>query len=115
MRHVYNKLVRNKVPELMQANGEVVTTRVASESEISRYLLAKLLEEVSEFVLELAPDKLKADSVIEELADIIEVCYALARECKCSVDSLNAVVLQKLREKGSYIDRIILLEAQDPK
>jgi len=64
------KLVRDKIPEIIRAKGEVPSTRVADSAEYRELLLAKLSEEVQEF--------LASDGDPEELADVLEVVMALA-------------------------------------
>lgn len=65
----YYKLVRNKIPEIIEASGKKATIRIADDAEYPVLLRQKLLEEVNEFLENDAP---------EELADITEVVLSLA-------------------------------------
>ncbi len=93
----YNKLVRDKIPEILDAKGVPYEKRVADDAEYRDALIAKLLEEAQEFVEEGAP---------EELADVLEVVRALKNLPEyAEVEVLRA---QKKDERGGFEGRIIL-------
>ncbi len=69
------KLVRDKIPDLIRANGQTPIIRIADPAERVAYLRAKLFEEVEEF-----RDAQTEDDRIEEIADVFEVVLALAWE-----------------------------------
>ena len=97
----YNKLVRDKVPEIMRAKGIPSTTHTASADEYWAKLKEKLKEEVQEFLL--------ADSE-EEFADIMEVVEAMLESGKLGkVDVMRKKDLKK-KERGSFSKRVILDE-----
>jgi len=76
MRIRYDKLVRDRIPEIVRKAGKTPVTRVAGEDEMRSLLEAKLLEETDE--LRKSPPAKRG----EELADILEVVHVLARlEC----------------------------------
>jgi len=85
---VYNKLVRDKIPALIEAAGERPVVRILEDEEYCRCLEAKLDEEVAEF---------HRDRNLEELADVLEVVYALA-------DSLGASHQELMELNGLYAD-----------
>lgn len=64
----YDKLVRDKIPDIIRSRGETAITHIASDEEYKKRLIEKLQEEVDEF---------KKDNNEEELADIMEVIYAI--------------------------------------
>ena len=66
---VYNKLVRDKIPEFIRAGGETPCVRILDDADFRVHLEAKLDEEVVEF---------HQEHNLDELADILEVVYALA-------------------------------------
>lgn len=68
----FNKLVRDKIPERIIANGENVKCSCVARPLLDRLLLEKMLEEAYEI-----NDSETADDMLSELADIVEVCYAL--------------------------------------
>ena len=90
----YDKLVRDKIPEIIHDQGKGVCFRVLSDAEFKEYLVKKLYEEVTEFC---------ESRSLEELADITEVIYALAEVNGYSVFDLGRMRRAKLREKGGFI------------
>jgi len=98
----YNKLVRDRIPEILDAKGVVYEKRIASDQEYKEELLKKINEEVQEF--------LEAGN-IEELVDVLEVVEALKKLPEYSdVDKIRQI---KREEKGGFDDRIILKGEKD--
>ena len=98
----YDKLVRDKIPQIIVSKGKNCKFRLAAkDEEYEKYLLLKLQEEVDEF---------KEDPCSEELADIKEVLDAI-EEHYC----LNSINFQeeKYNEKGGFRKRFILEEVED--
>lgn len=106
----YNKLVRDKIPEIILDQGKELSYRTLSEAEFKEYLEKKLDEEVAELhdAVEHHPNK-----ILEELADIEEVLYALAETHRHTVFDLGRMRRRKLREKGGFINRICLIEVRE--
>ncbi|HTP56690.1 MAG TPA: nucleoside triphosphate pyrophosphohydrolase [Candidatus Paceibacterota bacterium] len=98
----YDKLVRDKVPGRIRAGGETPKTHVASPAEFRAALRSKLREEVDEYLV---------SGDIEELADIMEVVYALAALEGCGPEQLEGWRQRKLAYAGGFSERIILEEA----
>ena len=90
---VYNKLVRDKIPEIIEKQGQKPTIRIMEEEEYIQALEQKLDEEVGEF---------HRDKNTEELADILEVVFALAKTLDCSVDELMQVYQKKHDARGGF-------------
>ena len=99
----YNKLVRDKIPEIIQSKGDVPHTHIASDEEFAIKLKEKLQEEVNEF--------LKDDNV-EELADILEVIYAILDAKHIERSQLELVRKKKAEERGAFLNKIILDETE---
>jgi len=97
----YDKLVRDKIPEIVRSKGKVPVTHVASEREYWEKLKEKLKEEVDEF--------LKNDKK-EELSDILEVIYAMCDLKKIRRERLELLRKRKSRIRGGFERRIILEE-----
>lgn len=98
----YNKLVRDKIPEILIQEGLSPKTHLASEAEYWWKLKDKLKEEVEEFL---------KDSNEEELADILEVIDAICIYKNINKQNLEAIKKQKAEQKGSFNNKIILEEA----
>lgn len=97
----HNKLVRDRIPEIIAANGEEPVTRVLADVEYKQELKKKLHEEVAEF---------DRSGTTEELADVLEVVYALAAVENLSPTQLETLRQQKREERGGFEQRIFLIE-----
>lgn len=93
------KLVRDKIPMLIRNSGEKPVVRILEEEEYRHCLEAKLDEEVAEF---------HEDRTAEELADILEVVYALAEAIGCTKDALLRCYEKKHLERGGFRERVFL-------
>lgn len=93
----YNKLVRDRIPEILDGKGVMYEKRIASSEEYKQELIKKLTEEVSEFAQAGDP---------EELADVIEVIEALKKLPE--YENAEELRLKKLEERGGFDDKIIL-------
>ena len=96
----YDKLVRDNIPDLIWAQGETPLARVLQEEEYKRLLEDKLDEEVAEY---------HADKNPEELADILEVVFALAKISGVSYAQLMEIYQRKREERGGFDNRIYLI------
>jgi predicted house-cleaning noncanonical NTP pyrophosphatase (MazG superfamily) len=96
---VYDKLVRDKIPQIMSEAGKEFYTRVATKKQYQQKLQEKLVEEAQEFL---------EDPSIEEMADIAEVFGALLDAMKIDIDELEKVMLAKREARGAFNNRIIL-------
>ena len=93
------KLVRDKIPEIIEKDGKKPITRIASRTECEARLGEKLQEEVSEFL---------ESGKTEELADILEVIRAICDLRGISHEDLEKIRNKKLEERGGFKKRIIL-------
>lgn len=100
---IYNKLVRDKIPEIIASKGGKADIRVLSEEEFPIYLEAKLDEEVGEY---------HRDKNAEELADILEVVYALAASRGVSQAKLLEIYEKKHQARGGFEKRILLISSE---
>lgn len=94
---LYNKLVRDKIPEMLDEKGIAYEKRIASDEEFQNELIKKLKEESEEFVI---------DGSVEELADVIEVVKALEKLPRYK--DVELVRNEKLERRGGFEQRIIL-------
>ena len=97
----YHKLVRDRIPEIIEASGKSCVTETLSEEEYLRMVDAKLDEELVEYHNE--PN-------LEELADLMEVIYAAAAARGYTPEQLEQARAEKAAERGKFENRILLLE-----
>ena len=95
----YNKLVRDKIPEIIEASGKTCEIEILSDEEYLQMLDEKLDEELAEY---------HKDQNIEELADLLEVLYATAKARGCSIEELEYVRVEKQKARGGFDKKILL-------
>ncbi len=100
----YDKLVRDKIPAIIEKSGKKAITRTLNDDEYKIYLEKKLDEEVAEF---------HESKDFKEIADIIEVLYAICSANGYSIGSVNTELALKRGERGGFSKRILLLEVQE--
>ncbi|MCK5021197.1 MAG: nucleoside triphosphate pyrophosphohydrolase [Candidatus Peribacteraceae bacterium] len=98
-----SKLVRDKIPDIIQNKGKVPITHLASDNEYLEKLKDKLVEEVDEFLE--SSDK-------EELADILEVIHAICYYFNIDNQDLEFLRKKKSEQRGGFSNRIILDEVK---
>ena len=103
MEKIYNKLVRDKIPEIIISNGGNPTTRILSDEEYKQELERKLLEEYKEVL----QTKTKEER-IEELADMLEIIKALAIIENSSLEEVEEVAISKSLKRGGFEKKIYL-------
>ena len=104
MKKVYNKLVRDKIPEIIEKSGNKCVIATLSDEEYAKMLDEKLLEEVAEY---------KADKNAEELADILEVICAIAKNKGILEEDLKEIRAQKQHKRGGFDKKILLKEVEE--
>jgi predicted house-cleaning noncanonical NTP pyrophosphatase (MazG superfamily) len=95
----HGKLVRDKIPQIIRSKGQEPVICIANTEEYWIRLRDKLREEVEEY--------LASDNDREELADILEVLYALARQTGTDQQQLEKLRAAKAEKRGGFADRII--------
>lgn len=99
---IYNKLVRDNIPEIMIKNGAKPVTRILSDEEYIKELNKKLQEELNEYL---------SDGNVEELADLEEVLLAILKLKNISLEEFNKIRIAKVNKRGSF-DKKIFLEKE---
>lgn len=103
MDRIYNKLVRDAIPNIIRAKGETPVTRVLGEAEYKKELESKLFEEAKEVVgAENREDRL------EELADVLELIRAMANMEGSSLEEVILIANEKSVKRGGFNDKIYL-------
>ncbi len=101
---IYNKLVRDKIPEIIEVDDKKANTRTLKDGEYLVELARKLQEEAEEFI---------KDASINELADIKEILIAMRESIGVSDDALENARRQKADERGGFRDKIFLESVEE--
>lgn len=102
----YGKLVRDRIIDIIRANGETPVYHTLSGEEYLKELHKKLLEEANEFI--------EADDM-EELADLMEVIYAIANHKNINMDEVEKIRVKKREKRGGFEDKIYLETVEELK
>ena len=95
----YNKLVRNKIIDIISANGETPIYHTLSDEEYLEELHKKVFEEANEFVENDDP---------EELADLLEVIYSIAKHKNINMQEVEKIRIKKREKRGGFEGKIYL-------
>ena len=96
---IYNKLVRDLIPKVIEADGKQCESEIVCGEEKTKFLEDKLKEEVDEYL---------EDKNLEELADVMEVLFGLAYNLGYNEEDLLKKREEKLKNRGGFKDGIIL-------
>lgn len=105
MERVFNKLVRDKIPEIIEAKNEQVEFKILSDQEYLTEIKVKLLEECNEVI-----NAKNKEEMLEELADLLEVMKALAKKDNYSLSDIEKVAKQKALKRGAFDEKIYLIK-----
>lgn len=104
MKKTYNKLARDKIPEIIEKTGGKCSFCTLSDEEYLEKLDQKLDEELAEY---------HKDQNVEELADILEVLYSAALARGYSKEDLEKIRIEKAERRGGFQKKILLIDATD--
>lgn len=96
---IYNKLVRDRIPEIIDADGKTCIWEILSDKEYLRLLDEKLNEELAEY---------QQSKSLEELADLLEVMYSVVKARGWTLEQLEQVREGKAVERGGFEKKILL-------
>jgi len=102
---IYNKLIRDRIPEIIQESGGECVVEVLTEQDYLKELQRKSQEELNEYLV-----ASNSEEVIEELADILEVIYSLTQCHGFSIEELEKVRQHKKNKRGAFDKRLFLVE-----
>ena len=100
----YHKLVRDRIPEIIEAAGKRCVCAPLSDGEYLAMLDEKLNEELAEY---------QESKSMEELADLLEVIRAVAAARGSSIDEVEAIRREKAAARGGFEKKILLTEVTD--
>ena len=101
---VYNKAIRDKVPEIIEASGASCIVHVLDDEKFVDKLVIKLDEEIEEY---------KESKSIEELCDLIEISYRIAEINGVSNKELEEIIKKKNRERGKFKKNLYLIQVNE--
>jgi predicted house-cleaning noncanonical NTP pyrophosphatase (MazG superfamily) len=105
---VYNKLVRDKIPQIIEQAGKTFTTRILEDDEYRKELRKKAFEELEEYMS--ASDD---ETALEELADVLEIIHALAECHGGTFERVEQIRSEKAEKRGGFKEKIFLVEVHD--
>lgn len=105
---LYNKLVRDRIPEIIEKDQKVYNTEVLEDDRYIAELNKKMHEELAEY-----EEAENTEDAVEELADMLELLHAAAAYHGITADELEAVRVKKAQQRGGFTKRIFLVDVQD--
>ena len=100
----YNKLVRDRIPEIIEASGKTCKIEVLDNEAYLQMIDAKLDEELAEY---------HKDQNLEELADLMEVIYAAAAARGYTLEQLEQIRAEKAAKRGGFYEKLLLVEVAE--
>jgi len=97
----YGKLIRDRIPEIIESKGKKAVIEVLDDDSFKKYLDNKLGEELKEYL---------DSGNIEELADMVEVIYALIESKGISIEDFERTRIKKAYERGGFSKKLLLKE-----
>ena len=105
---VYNKLVRDKILEIIEADGLAFNARILERNELLNEVKAKMIEEAKEF-----NTANTAYESVEELADVLELVHTALSALGVTFEELEEVRQQKREKRGGFEKAIYLVDVED--
>lgn len=95
----YNKLIRDNIPDIIAKAGNEPYYHTATAEEYRQKLLEKLTEELNEF---------KEMFSQHEVADLLEIIYAIVDEYGFNKDEIEKLRLERKQKRGAFAKKLIL-------
>ena len=99
----YHKLVRDRIPEIIEADGKFCVCETLTDEDYIHLLEQKLNEELAEY---------QESKSLEELADLLEVVQAVVKARGWTLEELEKVRADKATKRGGFEKKILLKEVQ---
>lgn len=100
----YNKLIRDRIPEIIERSGKKPIIEQLDLDSYKKYLDIKLGEELQEY--------LESDEV-DELADLVEVAYAILKYKGVDISEFEMLLIKKTESRGAFSKRLLLKEVRE--
>lgn len=101
----YDKLVRDRIPEIIEAHGDHCTVRTLTDEEYAQRLDEKLAEEVAEY---------QESRVLDELVDLVELVRAIVSQRGMKWDEFEQMREHKYKERGGFSKQLLLEAVLSP-
>lgn len=100
----YHKLVRDRIPEIIEADGKICICETLSDADYIDLLDQKLNEELAEY---------QESKSLEELADLLEVMQAVVKARGWTLEELEQLRADKAARRGGFEKKILLKEVRE--
>lgn len=97
----YNKLIRDRIPEIIESSGKTAIVEKVQGEELLGLLNKKLFEELKEY---------EESDEVEELADLVEVVQAILDYKGISIEDFNKIREKKNTARGAFKEGLLLIE-----
>lgn len=104
MIYIYNKLVRDNIVKIIEDKGSKAKYEILDIQRYGEELDNKLKEEVNEYI---------KDHSIEEIADILEVIYAILEHKGITIEEVEKARIEKRDKKGSFKNKVFLIDVEE--
>ncbi len=101
---IYNKLVRDKIPDIIERSGKIAITEILSDEQYIKMLDKKLIEELDEY---------QNSKDVEELADLLEVIFTIVEAKGIHITEFEQIRKEKVDKRGGFKQKILLKEVVD--
>ena len=96
---IFDKLIRDNIPNIIEQSNKRCDVEVLDDDRYLQYLDKKLNEELAEY---------QESKSVEELADLLEVIYAVAKQKGISAAELERIRLEKAEHRGAFDKKLLL-------
>lgn len=96
---IYNKLVRDRIPDIIRSEGNIPHIRILGDAEYHQCLIDKIREELKEY---------EESGSVEELADFLEVFYSLIEHDGFGLSEIEACRQAKRERNGGFEMKLYL-------
>ena len=108
-RKTYNKLIRDKIPEIIKKNGAIPKVSVLDEEKFKVALKEKLVEEASELL-----EAKTNEEVLNELSDVLQLLESIAQNNNTTIAEVEKQKEKKKQERGAFEKKLFLEYVDDP-
>ncbi|MCC5803791.1 nucleoside triphosphate pyrophosphohydrolase [Rossellomorea vietnamensis] len=104
----YNKLIRDKIPQIIKSKGKEFSTKILNDEDYIKYLKEKAYEELDEYCAAETDGE-----AVEELADLLEVVRALSKQHGSTIEKVEKVRKNKAKKRGGFEEKVFLIGVED--